>query len=41
MMSWFDVAEKMGYSEDWVKHVHGYALKELSELYIDRTDKKI
>ena len=40
MMSWLDVAEEMGYSEDWVKHVHGYALKELSEFYIDRSDKK-
>lgn len=40
MMSWLDVAEEMGYSEDWVKHIHGYALKELSEFYVDRSDKK-
>lgn len=40
MMSWLDVAEEMGYSEDWIKHVHGYALKELSEFYIDSSDKK-
>lgn len=40
MMSWLDVAEKLGYSEDWVWHMHGYALKELSEFYIDRSDKK-
>lgn len=40
MMSWLDVAEKLGYSEDWVKHVHGYALKELKKINIDRSDKK-
>ena len=30
LMSWLDVAELMGYSEDWVKHTHGKALKELN-----------
>lgn len=36
MMSWIDVAEKLGYSEDWIKHIHGYALKELRKINIDR-----
>lgn len=29
---WGDVAEIMGYSEDWVKHMHGVALAKLAEI---------
>ncbi len=40
LMSWLDVAEEMGYSEDWIKHQHGYALKEFSRFYVDKDPKK-
>lgn len=32
-MSWIDVAELMGYSEDWIKHMHGDALKAFDLIY--------
>lgn len=31
LMRWCDVADEMGYSEDWVKHTHGKALNELKK----------
>lgn len=36
LMKWFDVAEIMGYSEDWIKHKHGDALKEFAIFYVDK-----
>lgn len=38
-MSWNGVAETMGYSEDWVKHMNGFALKKIAELYKFDTQK--
>ena len=39
-LSWLDVAEEMGYSEDWIKHLHGEALLEFARLYVDKDSKK-
>lgn len=40
LMSWLDVAEEMGYSEDWIKHLHGKALLEFARFYVDKAPKK-
>lgn len=33
MPSWLDVAKQLGYSEDWIKHLHGYALREFRKYF--------
>ena len=38
LMSWLDIAEEMGYSEDWIYHQHGYALQEFSKFYVDKDE---
>lgn len=37
LMSWIDVAEKMGYSESHIKRIHGWSLYKFSGLYKDDT----
>lgn len=39
-MSWIDVAELMGYSEDRVKHIHGDALISFDLIYSKKVDTK-
>ena len=39
-MSWIDVAELMGYSEDRVKHIHGDALISFDLIYSQKVDTK-
>lgn len=38
LMNWLDVAEMIGYSEDWVKHMHGKALLELNNVVASKDE---
>lgn len=34
------IADRLGYSDDWIRHVHGYALQEFSRMVLEGGDAK-